>query len=56
MLRIKLLIQNMHLDFVALDFNLSFLNIMTLDEEWQIYQLTYSLAYYWAVKTLLEKD
>ncbi len=29
---------------------------MTLDEEWAIFQAVNDLAYFWSIKTLLEKD
>lgn len=29
---------------------------MSLDEEWLIFQAINDLAYYWSIKTLLEKD
>ncbi len=29
---------------------------MTLDEEWIIFQTINDLAYFWSIKTLLEKE
>lgn len=29
---------------------------MTLDEEWNLFKIINDLAFYWSIKTLLEKE